>query len=80
MFEKLRTNTHLKIKADANQIEVGFTGKVARIARVHQYGLRDKVSQTGPDVKYEERKLLGFSETDRDLIQESVLRHIQAKS
>jgi phage virion morphogenesis protein len=75
MFEKLRTNTHLKIKADANQIEVGFTGKVARIARVHQYGLRDKVSHTGPEVKYEERKLLGFSETDRELIRRSILKN-----
>jgi len=76
MFNKLRTNTHLKATADANHIEVGFYGRVARIARVHQFGLRDKVSLTGPEKKYEERRLLGFSEVDHELIRCSILRHI----
>lgn len=78
MFNKLRTATHLKVKADGNHIEVGFIGRVARIARVHQFGLKDKVSPNGPEVKYAERALLGFSATDRDLIQESVLRHLMS--
>ena len=61
MFNKLRTNTHLKAKADGNGLEVGFYGRVARIARVHQYGLRDSVVAGGGEVGYEKRRVLGFS-------------------
>ncbi|MFZ6772318.1 phage virion morphogenesis protein [Undibacterium sp. SXout7W] len=63
MFNKLRTNTHLKAKADGNGLEVGFYGRVARIARVHQYGLRDKISAGGGEVLYDRRELIGYSET-----------------
>ncbi|BBB66590.1 hypothetical protein UNDYM_2337 [Undibacterium sp. YM2] len=62
MFNKLRTNTHLKAKADGNGLEVGFYGRVARIAWVHQYGLRDRVVAGGGDVQYKERQVLGFSD------------------
>jgi len=74
MFTKLRTNAHLKTKADANQIEVGFYGRVARIARVHQFGLRDRVSQNGATVKYEERRLLGLNDNDKSTIEQLLLR------
>ena len=74
MFTKLRTNAHLKTKADANQIEVGFYGRVARIARVHQFGLRDRVSNTGPAITYTKRDLIGFSERDWELIKTSMLK------
>ncbi|WP_199880019.1 phage virion morphogenesis protein, partial [Escherichia coli] len=40
---------------------VQFEGKVQRIARVHHYGLRDRVSRKGPDVRYAERRLLGIN-------------------
>ena len=60
MFNKLRTNTHLKAKADGNGLEVGFYGRVARIARVHQYGLRDRVAAGRADIQYEERRVLGL--------------------
>ena len=76
MFAKLRTNAHLKTKSDANQIEVGFYGRVARIARVHQFGLRDRVSNRGPLVRYEERKLLGFSISTIKLSRNSLIDHI----
>ncbi len=64
MFTKLRTNTHLKAKADENQIEVGFEGRVARIARVHQYGLRDRVSSKQALIQYDERTLLGLGDKE----------------
>ncbi|MFZ6752819.1 phage virion morphogenesis protein [Undibacterium sp. Dicai25W] len=74
MFAKLRTNAHMKTSADANQIEVGFYGRVARIARVHQLGLRDRVSNTGPAITYPKRDLIGFSERDWELIKASMLK------
>lgn len=76
MFNKLRTAQHLKLESDENQITIGFFGRVARIARVHQEGLRDRVSNNGPDYQYPSRRLLGFSQADKDLIRDSLLRHL----
>jgi phage virion morphogenesis protein len=76
MFVKLRLHKHLKTQSDPSQIAVGFFGRVARIARVHQQGLSDKVSKNGPLYPYPARRLLGFSEADRALIRDSLLRHI----
>jgi phage virion morphogenesis protein len=47
MFQKIRLNKYLNNQHDANQISVGFFGRVARIARVHQEGLIDHTSQMG---------------------------------
>ncbi|MEO3725784.1 phage virion morphogenesis protein [Pseudomonas syringae] len=72
MFQKLRTESFLKVRGDGNAISVGFTGRVARIAKVHQYGLKDRA----PDVKYEQRELLGFTDADINLIRDSLLVHL----
>jgi hypothetical protein len=45
MFEKIRLQKNLKIQQDENQLSVRFFGRVARIARVHQEGLTDKVAK-----------------------------------
>lgn len=78
MFSKLRTAKHLKIQTDENGLAIGFLGRVARIARVHQEGLTDRVSRNGPDYKYPVRELLGFSGADRELIKDSILRHLES--
>ena len=77
MFAKIRTAKHLKVKATDDQIEVGFFGWVARVAQVHQFGQQDRVTKKGTVYKYPERPLLGLSETDRTLIRESLLRHME---
>ena len=61
MFAKLRTNKYLKTAATADYACVYFDGKVQRIACVHHYGLRDRVSRRGLKVQYPERRLLGFT-------------------
>ncbi|WP_079218139.1 phage virion morphogenesis protein [Herbaspirillum robiniae] len=76
MFNKLRTNTFLKVEADSSQVSVGFFGKVARIARVHQFGLTDKVAPRGPSFKYPARPLLGFNVADEILLRDSLLHHM----
>lgn len=68
MFTKLRTTKYLKTRSDANQLAVGFFGKVVRIARVHQEELKDKVDKNGVDYQYPERQVLGFNSTDHALI------------
>jgi phage virion morphogenesis protein len=76
MFAKIRTAKHLKVKATGDQIEVGFFGWVARVARVHQFGLEDRLSTKGPMYKYSERPLLGLSKQNRTMIRESLLQYM----
>ncbi|WJV57302.1 phage virion morphogenesis protein [Brenneria uluponensis] len=68
MFSKLRTAKYLKATATADVAEVGFSGAVQRIARVHHYGLRDKVRERGPVTKYPARQLLGMNDHEREKI------------
>lgn len=76
MFKKLRTASYLKVRGDSNGVAVGFTGRIARIARVHQYGLKDRAERGAPDVRYDERKILGFKDADIDLIRDGLLAHL----
>ncbi|ELA5630307.1 phage virion morphogenesis protein [Escherichia coli] len=61
MFTKLRTSKYLQTTASADSASVQFEGKVQRIARVHHYGLRDRVSRHSFKVKYAQRRLLGVN-------------------
>ena len=76
MFKKLRTASYLKVRGDSNAVSVGFTGRIARIARVHQYGLKDRAERGAPEVRYEQRETLGFSEADLGLIRNELLAHL----
>jgi phage virion morphogenesis protein len=76
MFQKIRTQKNLKIEQDENQLSVGFFGRVARIARVHQEGLTDKVAKKGPAYHYPARPLLGFSAADQVLIRDLLFLHL----
>ncbi|KAF2410512.1 phage virion morphogenesis (putative tail completion) protein [Pseudomonas antarctica] len=76
MFKKLRTASYLKVRGDSNGISVGFTGRIARIARVHQYGLKDRAERGAPNVRYEQREVLGFTDADLDLIRDGLLAHL----
>lgn len=62
MFAKLRTAKYLKAVASPDSASVEFEGRVQRIARVHHYGLRDRVSRRGPEVQYSQRRLLGVND------------------
>lgn len=75
MFSKIRTSRYLKVKATGDQLEVGFVSRVARVARVHQFGEDDRVSPRGPVYSYPVRRLLGLNEADRICIRESLLHH-----
>ncbi|MEG6095970.1 phage virion morphogenesis protein [Enterobacter bugandensis] len=68
MFQKLRTSRYMKASGRENSAVVEFTGKVQRIARVHQYGLKDRPNMHAQDVQYAERQLLGFSRENKELI------------
>jgi phage virion morphogenesis protein len=76
MFTKLRTARFMKMKAGPNAAAVSFTGRVARIARVHQLGLRARVEPGGPLHNYPRRELLGFTRADRERIRDSLIDHL----
>lgn len=72
MFQKLRTNRHMKASGRENSAVVEFTGKVQRIARVHQYGLKDRPNPNVKPVQYAERQLLGMTIHDIKVIEELI--------
>lgn len=76
MFAKLRTAKFLRTQGTADTATVQILGRAARIAAVHQYGLRDQVSPGGPTVQYPERVLLGFTEADLQMVPELLLKHL----
>lgn len=81
MFAKLRTAKYLKAKGSTEAAVVSFTTEVSRIARVHQFGLRDKVNRkTGLEADYPERQLLGISEADETLIRDLAVEYLAGRS
>ena len=77
MFVKLRTARYFKIQSNANEVSVGFTGPSSTIAKIHQYGLMGGPSGPhGFKVRYAQRELLGFNQSDLDLIEDLVIKHL----
>jgi len=76
MFTKLRTARYIKAQGNAAEATVGFAGRINRIARIHQYGLRDRPDKGMRDVQYAQRELLGFSPGDRDMVSDLLLDHL----
>ncbi|WP_289694793.1 phage virion morphogenesis protein [Escherichia coli] len=73
MFTKLRTSRFMKAKGSDSAAVVEFTGKVQRMARVHQYGLKDRPNRNSRDVQYEARPLLGYSSSDLQKVESLIM-------
>ena len=76
MFQKLRTNRYMKVRGRDDAAVVEFTGKVQRIAQIHQLGLKDRPNPHAQDVQYPERQLLGVDFRDNLLIEKLVIEHL----
>lgn len=76
MFAKLRQAKFFKVSTSPNAVSVGFAGRVSRIARVHQAGLKEQVRPSGPKAVYEKRVLLGFTTADSVKIRDLLIRHL----
>ncbi|CAM4203769.1 MULTISPECIES: phage virion morphogenesis protein [Lelliottia] len=76
MFQKLRTSRYMKASGQKDAAVVEFTGKVQRIAQIHQYGLKDRPNQFSQDVQYPERQLLGYSGVDSEIIHKLIANHL----
>lgn len=73
MFAKLRTNRYMKASGNDSAAVVEFTGKVQRIARVHQLGLKDKPGRNSAEVQYPARQLIGFDKVSIQMIKDEIL-------
>ncbi|MDQ9130401.1 phage virion morphogenesis protein [Serratia fonticola] len=73
MFAKLRTHRYMKAKGSNDDAAVEFVGRVQRIARVHQEGLRDRPNRYSQPVQYEMRTLLGFNSEDKEVIRDLLI-------
>ncbi|MGO1072110.1 phage virion morphogenesis protein [Lysobacter sp. CA199] len=76
MFRRIRQARHLRATSDADGLRVGYAGRVARIARVHQDGGTDGATRGGPLIRYARRQLLGFSGAERGRIRDLLLTHL----
>ena len=77
MFQKMPRASYMKAQSDGQSITVGFTGRVARIARVHQFGLKDRAEANAPQVRYQQREVLGFKAMDLEVIRDGLLAHLK---
>ncbi|RRO12064.1 phage virion morphogenesis protein [Pectobacterium aquaticum] len=75
MFRKLRTIRFLRTETSPNSAAVGFSGKAAQIARIHQFGEMDDISDS--HVRYPVRQLLGLTPSDLDWLAETITDFIQ---
>lgn len=80
MFRKLRSTKFLKSGSTDTEAWIGFTGRAAAIARVHQEGLMDEVTKGGRKVRYARRELLGLTEPEREIALDMLLDHIAARA
>lgn len=79
MFKRLRLTKNLKVEATPQGVAIAFINRVQAVARVHHYGLRDRVRR-GSDIRadYPARPLLGISDTDTETVKRAVLDHLRA--
>jgi len=78
MFSKLRTNKYMKALSTGNDAVVEFTGQVQRMAKVHQYGLRDRPSVRAKEMQYPARPLLGLDAEDIKIVEDELLKCISS--
>ena len=79
MFQGLRKARNLQRKATADMASVAINPRVGYVARVHHYGLRDKVDRRirhSPEVRYARRELLGYTQQEIKDIEDTLLKYV----
>lgn len=78
MMVGLRAARRLKVTATPEGSEIGWTGRDARIATVHQLGALDYVDRQHSDAqaRYPRRPLIGLTPEDVAAIRRAVLAHL----
>lgn len=77
MMNTIKNAKHMKIEQHKAGFAVGYVGRMAQVAEVHQYGLTARVdAKRGTSAAYPVRELLGISDDDRQMIDEMVLEYV----
>lgn len=76
MFTGLRSASYLKAQGSGTEAVVGFVARVQRIARVHHFGLPDRVNVGGPVYHYPARELLGITEPQIERVRDLIIQHL----
>lgn len=75
MFQKIIRQKYLKPEYSSQAASVGFTGFISRVATEHQYGLRGRINER-ISAQYPQRELLGFTQSDLKMIEDSIVSHL----
>lgn len=76
MFRKIRRAGAMSANATDQEAFVAFAGRVAAVARIHQFGLFDRPSHGSPMVRYAERQLFGFTARERAQLLDAIVDHL----
>src|SRR5450830_1039068 len=76
MFQKMGAAKNLKAMASPTEAVVGFVGRAERIARVHQFGLSDRVTPGGPMYRYPARELIGLTDAQIERVRDLIATHL----
>jgi len=76
MFRKLASARFLRSGADDLGFWVGFTGRPAEVASIHQHGLRDRPSLKARAMTYPKRELIGATAADREALLDAFYAHM----
>lgn len=79
MFTGLRTAKHMKAGSTMDEAYVEFTSRASRLARIHHFGLKDRVVPDGPETEYPQRELLGFSQADDEAVMDLIYAHMERR-
>ncbi|MEF9957978.1 MAG: phage virion morphogenesis protein [Acinetobacter sp.] len=71
LFQKI--GREIKTEYSADKAAIGFGGRTAQIAKVHQEGKTIKPSRYAKATKYPIRELIGFSQDDEKWISEEII-------
>lgn len=76
MFRRLRLAKFLKAGATPGEAWVGFAGRAAAIASVHQRGLEDSPTRGAKKVRYTQRVLLGLTDGEQERMLDMLLEAV----
>lgn len=78
MFPKIGLARNMRVSARPDEVEISFSPLVAGAAKVHHYGLVDRVEKRNgaPKIRYPIRQLLGITPADREAIMDEVTKWI----
>jgi phage virion morphogenesis protein len=74
MFVNLIKTKWLKAKASPNEASVQFESIANHVARIHHYGLRDRIGSQ--EITYPKRELLGFTQEELNMIEDAIVDHL----